>query len=218
MSRQKKTCLLSKGYASRNKKQFEMGFTFKKWTDNTIEREILKIANQFDPPKMPSRAEIESMYENHGLSVAISKNGGFNYWAERLGLPQGYSETKVGVQAEKMIADELSAKGHEVELTTARHPYDILVDGCVKVDVKAANTTYIRGYTAHIYRLAKRQHTCDFYIFREIDTGITYIVPAHICYGQVQVGMGVDSKKYEPYKEAWELIGKAVDFYKSLII
>ena len=193
-----------------------MGFTFKKWTDNTIEREILKIANQFDPPKMPSREEAETMYENGGLACAIGKHGGFNYWAKRLGLPQGYSETKVGVQAEREIADVLVSKGYEVELTTTKHPYDILVNGCVKIDVKAANTSLVRGCPAHAYRLAKRQHTCDFYIFHEIDTGNTYIVPAHTCNGQVQVYMGNDSKKYEPYKEAWELIKKTADFYERL--
>ena len=193
-----------------------MSNTYKKWTDNTIAREILNIANQFDPPKMPTLKEAQEMYENGGLACAISKTGGFEYWANKLGLPQGYSETKIGVQAEKDIADELKAKGYGVELTSTKHPYDVLVNGCVKIDVKAANTSMIRGCPVHAYRLAKRQHTCDFYIFREIDTDSTYIVPAHLCNGQVQVEMGIDSKKYEPYKEAWDLIGKASKFYREM--
>lgn len=195
-----------------------MGYTFKKWTDNTIEREILKIANQFDPPKMPSRVEAEAMYGNGGLACAIGKHGGFDYWAKRLGLPQGYSETKIGVQVENDMSAVLKRLGYGVELTSTKHPYDLLVNGCVKIDVKAANTSLIRGCPVHAYRLAKRQHTCDFYIFHEIDTTISYVVPAHLCREQVQVEMGIGSRKYEPYKEAWELIGKAVDFYKALIV
>ena len=193
-----------------------MSSTFAKWTENTIAREILNIANQFDPPKMPTLKETREMYENSGLACAISKTGGFEYWANKLGLPQGYSETKVGAQAEKEIAAELKDRGYSVELTSTKHPYDVLVDGCVKIDVKAANTTMIRGCPVHAYRLAKRQHTCDFYIFREIDGGATYIVPAHLCNGQVQVEMGIGSKKYEPYKEAWDLIGKASRFYRGM--
>jgi hypothetical protein len=176
----------------------------------------MKIANQFEPPKMPSRAEAEQMYENHGLACAISKTGGFKYWADKLGLPQGHSETKVAKQIESEVARILERYGFYTELTSTKYPYDILVNDCVKVDVKSANTSYVRGYPVHAYRLAKEKQTCDFYIFREIDTHITYIVPAHICKGQVQVEMGSDSAKYRPYKEAWELIGKAVDFYKRI--
>lgn len=193
-----------------------MSNTFKKWTENTIAREIMNIANQFDPPKMPTRVEAELMYENNGLSCAISKTGGFEYWANKLGLPQGYSETKIGKQAEATMVDVLTRQGFNAERTSTKHPYDILVDGCVKIDVKAANISLIRGSEAHAYRLAKAKHTCDFYLFHEIDTSITYVVPAHICNGQVQVEMGIDSKKYRPYKEAWELIEKAVRFYKQL--
>lgn len=195
-----------------------MGFAFRKWTDDAIEREITKIANQFKPPKMPSNKEAIELYGGYGLAMAITKSGGFAYWANRLGLPQGHSDTKVGVQAENDISAELIRLGYEVEPTSTKHPYDLLVNGCVKIDVKAANTCVIGGYSAHSYRLAKKQQTCDFYIFRELDTGVTYIVPAHICYGQVQVTMGINNTKFFPYKEAWELIGKAVDFYKALII
>lgn len=193
-----------------------MGFTFRKWTENTIEREIMNIANQFDPPKMPTLQETKDMYENDGLANAISKNGGFEYWANKLNLPQGYSETKIGKQAEAAMVGILKRLGFAPERTTTKHPYDILVNGCIKIDVKAANTSLIRGSEVHAYRLSKAKHTCDFYLFHEIDTGITYVVPAHICNGQVQVEMGVDSKKYKPYKEAWELIKKATDFYKQL--
>ena len=200
----------------KQKSIYGVSYTFKKWTDRKIAEEIMKIANQFNPPKMPTRAEAENMYGNCGLSVAISKNGGFEYWAKRLGLPQGNSETALAIQIENEFAEALTDRGYDAELTSTKRPYDILVDGCVKVDVKAANTSYVRGCPIHAYRLAKRQHTCDFYIFHEVDTDTTYIVPAHICSGQVQVEMGEDSSKYMPFKEAWDLIGKASDFYKSL--
>lgn len=190
--------------------------TNKKWTEVTIATEIMKLANQFDPPRMPSNSETVEMYGSCGLSNAISKNGGYRYWAKKLGLEHAYSETKVGVQGEAFIADELRSMGFDVQTTSARFPYDLLIDGCVKVDVKSANTSYIRGCPIHAFRLAKRQQTCDIYIFYEIDTGAVYVVPAHIIHGQVQVEMGLDSKMYRPYKDAYALITELSNAYKSM--
>lgn len=189
----------------------------RKWTDNTIEREIMKIANQFDPPKMPSLKESKEMYGGCGLSCAISKSGGFKYWAEKLGLPQEKSETKVGIEGEIYIAQLLKKMGYSsVEMTSVRHPYDLLVDDCVKIDVKTSNTSYIKGCPVHAYRLAKRQHTCDLYIFYEADTGDIYVVPAHLCKGQTQVEMGGGSKKYLMYRKAFHLIGALRNTYQQM--
>lgn len=205
------------GYASRIKKQGIMGYTTGiKWTDDLIAENVLRIANMFEPKRMPSNREIIEIEGNHKLSMAVQKNGGFTYWANKLGLEQKYSETKLGIVGEKCVADELSHRGHFVEMTSTKHPYDILVDGCIKVDVKTSNESYIRGCAVHAYRLAKRQQTCDFYIFYEADTGKIYIVPAHKCHGQVQVEMGNDSKAYKQYLGAFDLINQASEMYQRM--
>lgn len=186
------------------------------WNDELIAKEILKIANQFEPPRMPSAKETKEMYGGYALSVAIGKHGGYKHWADRLGLKQKKSDTKLGLMGEEHIAKELSKRGYAVEMTSTKHPYDILVDGCVKIDVKTANESFVRGCSIHSYRLAKRVHTCDFYIFYEADTGKIYVVPAHKCFGQVQVGMSSNSKPYAKYLNAFDLIKQASIMYQEM--
>ena len=187
-----------------------------KWTEQTISNAILSIANQFDPPRMPSNSETKAMYGNCALSNAICKNGGYRYWAKRLGLEHGYSETIVGVKGEEHIAELLRSIGYHVQTTPTKFPYDLLIDGCVKVDVKSANTSYVKGCPIHAFRLAKKQQTCDLYILYEADTDAVYVVPAHKLHGQVQVEMGLESRMYRPYKDAYALIGELVDAYKAI--
>lgn len=186
-----------------------------KWTNDMVAREIMKIANLYSPPRMPSNAEVIEHCGNYKLSNAIQKRGGYAEWAERLGLELKKSDSYTGIKTEKEMAQKLADKGFEVESTTVKFPYDLLLNGCVKVDVKAANLSYVRDYQVHAYRVAKPQQTCDFYLFHELDTDATYVVPAHLCCGHTQVVMGIGSKKYEPYKEAWDLISKASEFYKG---
>lgn len=186
------------------------------WTEERIAENVLRIANMFNPMRMPSNREVIEIEKNCKLSNAIQKNGGYEYWAKKLNLEQKYSDTSLGISGERHIAEVLRKQGYEVKPTSIKHPYDILVNKCIKIDVKTANTSYVGGYEQHAYRLAKRQQTCDFYIFYEADTGKIYIVPAHKCHGQVQVEMGNDSKVYKPYLNAFDLIKQASEMYQRM--
>lgn len=188
-----------------------------KWNDKIIATRIMDIANQFTPARMPSNREVIEITGGYALANAIQKNGGYEYWANKLGLEQKQSETKAGIEYERKVAELLRKRGHKVSATTIKHPYDLLVDGCVKVDVKVANTSFVRKNEIHAYRIAKRQQTCDFYICCEADTGDMYVIPSSIATGQVQIEMGLNSQKYSHYKGAFHLIDVAVNFYKSLV-
>ena len=190
----------------------------KKWTKANIARGISLIAEQFDPIRMPTNKEVIEMSGGYSLSAAIQKNGGYEYWARRLNLEQKKSETKLGIKYERIVADRLRRGGHVVEETSVKHPYDLLVDGCVKVDVKVANASKVRNYDAHSYRIHKPQQTCDFYICCENDSSNMYVIPANMCRGQKQIVMGKDSRKYSSYKNAFNLIDAAVNFFDSLVV
>jgi hypothetical protein len=190
-----------------------------KWTEEMIEAKIRQIASEFMPARMPTNREVIEITGNHALSVAIQKNGGYEFWAKKLGLEQKYSESRIGLEYERRIAEKLRKAGHVVEETSVKHPYDLLIDGCVKVDVKVANTSKVRGSDVHAYRLSKKHHTCDFYICCENDAfKDIYVIPANMVSGQTQIDMGVHSRKYEHYKDAFYLIDDAAKFYKSLVI
>ncbi len=186
------------------------------WTNELIEEKLMVVAKLYSPMRMPTRSEIKNYYGNDALTNKISKTGGFSYWAKKLGLEQKHSETSIGIKGEERVAEILLNYGFEVEKTSTKHPYDLLIDGCVKVDVKTANTSYIRGSSIHAYRIAKKQHTCDFYVFYENDTGKAYVVPAHKCKGQIQVEIGNNSRKYEEYLYAYRLIDSASQMFRSL--
>lgn len=186
------------------------------WTDERISEGVMRIASTFEPERMPSNREVIEHEGNYSLACAIQKHGGYSYWASRLGLEQKYSDTKLGIEGEEYISQLLRQRGHKVETTSVRFPYDLLVDGCIKVDVKTANESDVRGCRIHSYRLAKKKQTCDFYIFCEADTGRVYVVPANKLSGQVQVGMGLESKEYAKYLGAFDLICEASDMYQRM--
>lgn len=186
------------------------------WTDELIASELMKVANVFDPVRMPTRSEVASIRGDEALNNAISKHGGFGFWADRLGLEQKYSDTRLGIQGEEHIANILRSMGYKVETTSIKYPYDLLVDDCIKIDVKTANESSVKGYPIHSYRLAKGQQTCDFYVFYEADTERVHVVPANKLRGQVQVGMGLESKVYEPYLGAYHLIKEASEMYQRM--
>ena len=198
-----------------NKKRKEMSERIK-WTDELIASEIMKIASQFNPPRMPSHAEMHNFNGDHRLSNAITRRGGSKLWAEKLGLAWGDHETTTGVNGEQHIAEILRSMGYEVETTPTKFPYDLLVDKCVKIDVKSANTSYIRGYPVHAFRLAKKQPTCDLYIFYEVDTDSIYVVPAHRLHNQVQAELGIESRSYALWKNAFYLISELALAFKEL--
>lgn len=186
------------------------------WTDEAIASGIMEIANLFEPIRMPTRSEISEMRGDEALTNAISKHGGFGFWADKLGLEQKYSETRLGIEGEQYIANILRSMGHKVETTSVKYPYDLLIDDCIKVDVKTANESSVRGFPIHSYRLAKEQQTCDFYILYEADTKRVYVIPANKLYGQVQVGMGLNSNTYAQYLGAYHLIQQAVEMYQGM--
>lgn len=186
------------------------------WTDERISEGIMRIASIFEPKRMPSNREVVEYEGDYKLANAIQKHGGYAYWANELGLEQKRSETKLGVEGEEFVSEKLKALGYNVKPTSTRHPYDLLIDGCVKVDVKTANTSFVRDYPMHSYRLAKSDHTCDFYIFYEADTDKTYVVPACKLQGQVQVCMGEGSKRFAKYSEAYHLINRMARTLKEM--
>ena len=190
----------------------------KEWTDERIGKCIMAIASEFDPIRMPTNSEVIKMSGSYALSNAIQKNGGYEYWANKLGLEQKYSESKLGVEYEHLIAEILKVRGHEAVMTPTKYPYDLLVDGCIKVDVKVANESIVKGSSVHAYRLSKKLHTCDFYVCCENDgdKGI-YVIPAHVCSGQTQIEMGSETK-YEKYRDALHLIERAARFYREYLV
>lgn len=194
-----------------------MGYTHGiQWTDELIKEEIFKVMESLNLNRMPSEPEIKNTLKNSGLACAISRRGGFRKWADKLNLSQSHCETRTGFNAEIKIKEILSNNGYEVEKMSIKHPYDLLVDKNIKIDVKAANK-YVNGegHSYYSFNLEKRNPTCDIYILLCIDTERIFIIPSKFLH-QTQISMS-DNSKYSIYENRWDYIEQYSNFYKTVI-
>lgn len=198
-----------------------MGYTHgKNWTDEEIEKGILYVVNQLKLDHFPTHTEMDSVIGNKSLSCVISKRQGSLYWAEKLGLTVKYSETSFGNRHEVIAINDIYENTNLNSIqTSSRHPYDLLVDNCVKIDVKAAKSfTNNSGVKAHSFNLEKREPTCDIFILyclddNEIPTKIL-VIPACSLLGQTQIGIG-EKSKWDYYINKWNYITEYRNFFNQ---
>ena len=198
-----------------------MGYTHgTSWTDDSIEKAILEVVDRLNLDHFPTHSEMCSVFGNKGLACKISKHKGTVYWAEKLGLPLSYSETSFGNKFEIIaIADIFENTSLKSVQTSSRHPYDLLTDNSVKIDVKVAkafeNNCKAKAFS---FNLEKREPTCDIFILYCLNDDETYkkvlIIPSCSLSGQTQLGVGENSK-WDYFQEKWNYILDYSEFYSK---
>lgn len=192
------------------------GFT---WNDELIESKIREVMEILGINRMPSASETEMVIKNSSLSNKIAKTGGFYQWATRLGLEIKNSETSTGKEYENKLKEYLTEKGYSVEQMSVKHPYDLLVNGAIKIDVKAARRYYYSEDSYfYTFNLEKANATCDLYICWCINnknlTDKFLIIPSkELKFTQLSIGV---VSRYDKYIDRWDLIEKYDQFYKRL--
>lgn len=190
------------------------------WTDEVIEKKIMEVVEKLNLDHFPTHSEIIKALGNKGLAVKISKYKGTVFWAEKMGLPIKYSETSFGNRFEiKCISDIFENTGLHSVQTSSRHPYDLLVNNSVKVDVKVSkeftNNCHTKSFT---FNLEKREPTCDIFILYclEDDESVrkALIIPACSLLGQTQIGVG-DKSKWDFYINRWDFIQQYSEFFDN---
>lgn len=196
-----------------------MGYTHgEAWTDELIEQKIKEVVEKLNLDHFPTHTEIVKALGNKGLASKISKHKGTVYWAEKLGIPLKYSETTFGNKFEiEAISDIFENTGLHSVQTSSRHPYDLIVDNSVKIDVKVSKEfTNNCNSKAFSFNLEKREPTCDIFILYCLNDDETYrkvlIIPACSLLGQTQIGVG-DNSKWNFYSERWDFIKQYSDFF-----
>jgi hypothetical protein len=189
------------------------------WNDELIENKIREVMEILGINRMPSASETEIVMKNSSLSNKIAKTGGFPQWAAKLGLEVKSSETSTGQKYEKKLKDYLIEAGYEVEQMSTKHPYDLLVNGAIKIDVKAARRYYYsQDNYFYTFNLEKANATCDLYVCWCINnedlTDKFLIIPSKEL-KTTQLSIGVVSR-YDKYIDRWDLIDKFNEFYKQL--
>lgn len=196
-----------------------MTWKTKKWFDDVIEREILKCIDALKLDRMPTANELRGIGRND-LHTAIQKSKQkYSGWAEHLKLNRKLSETVRGQNREEEIASKIKSLGHEVERMTTKHPYDLLVNGAVKIDVKTGCAYEMRGSRVHSFGISKKDPTCDIYIVLALDESgeqieRTFIIPSHhlkvisLCIGKKSI--------YNRFIDQWHYIEEYSKFYQGI--
>lgn len=188
------------------------------FTAQDIEQEILESKDALMIDRMPCTSELRAIGKGR-LHTRISKNGGYRYWAEKLGLSLKRSTTTIGNDFEDLVADKLRSMGYDVQQMTTKHPYDLFVNEGVKIDVKCANKYKDNyNYDAWTFNLNKRNPTCDIYIFivlnpdgtiqRELVVPSVFVTQRVVTIGRVSV--------YDQYHKRYDYVQHYADFVKKV--
>ncbi len=198
-----------------------MGYTHgKKWSHEDTRSEIYKVMKCLNIDRMPSSVECNRVTGNSRLTSIIGHRGGFNWMAKHLGLSQSKCETRLGRNTEVKIKEILENKGYEAKQMVIKHPYDLLINNNIKVDVKASHKYQSKdGWTSYSFNLEKSNPTCDIYIVVCIDDDDNFerilVIPSKFL-KQTQLCITGGKSKYDIYKDRWNYIEQYDKFYQSV--
>lgn len=189
-----------------------------RWTDDLIKEKVLEVKTAFSLDRMPSRSECIQYFHNEALVNAISKRKKWYQLAQELGLRVKDSETYFGKSEESNAAEMLISLGFSVRKMPQNFPYDLLVDDCVKVDVKASHLYHGPNGDFYTFNLEKQFATCDIYILfalSEQEEKRVFVVPSKFVIAQNQISMGVLKSKYHKFENRWDFISSLSDFWDN---
>jgi len=203
-----------------NKLKLDIKKSVKLLKDDEIKNRIYYIIQQLKINRMPSRSEVLSIEQNQNLHNAIIRGYGYYTWAKMLNLEIKDSETLMGVSYQKICMNQLIQMGYRVEETTMKAPYDLVINGNIKIDVKSG-CAYLDecGCRLHTFGINKKLPTCDLYILYALDENGTNIEKVFIIPSKelklVSMCIGTNSK-YNCYINKWEYIDLYNKFYQAI--
>ena len=204
-----------------------MGFSHgREWTEKSIQDALLEIVNFYNMKTFPTHSEMEKFTSSKALSNAVSKHGGTRYFARKMNLPIKKCESEFGNDYELLAMKSIKEMcGFDSVQTKPRYPYDVLVNGNIKVDVKVSkaiickNKGYEKEYITNTFNLEKREPTCDIFILYCLDLNNeiskTLIIPSAVVSGLTQVGVGLESH-WDCFNNQWGYFDEYDSFYKKI--
>lgn len=192
-----------------------------KWTEQDIINGIKEVMEKLELDTCPTHEQIEKYYNNSALSNRITRTGGIVYWANKLGLKQRESESKSGRTWELECLLYLQELGYNVDRMATRHPYDLLVNKSIKVDVKMSYLYDNNGNSPfYTFNLEKSCPTCDIYVCyclnKEKKVEKTYVIPSIFLTDKTQLSLGVKTSVYDRFIDKWSYFNAYDNFYKSI--
>lgn len=131
------------------------------------------------------------------------------FWSSKLGISRRISDSDTGWKGEKNILDLLRNKGFHAERTSSKSaPFDILVDGIVRLDIKSANYAEYGNCRGWFYRLGKTPQS-DLIVLHQLDTLDNYVLPWNHC-PTSNMTISRDGGKYSQYINRWDILSEYV--------
>lgn len=190
------------------------------WTDKLIKERIMEVVNKCNLDRMPSRNEVSEYYHNGALTAKISRNAEWYKLAEELRLPVKESETLIGKTFESFAEIELQKLGYCVKRMSQNFPYDLFVNNCLKVDVKASKLYRGINGNFYAYNLEKPFCTCDIYIlyllYDDMSVKDALIIPSKFVPQNTQISVGENNSKYYKYINQWHYIKDYCNFFQGV--
>lgn len=185
------------------------------WTDTMRETVVKEISSSIG--RFPSRSDLESMGRGDVVNQ-ISKNGGFVYWSDRIGIPREHSDSDTGWDGELAFQSDCDKQAIvAIRMKGIKSPYDLLIGGTLRVDVKAAKyTEYIgKSGSSHgwYYRIGKHVQA-DLVVLYQLDTGSFYGIPWWVV-PTTNISIAKDGGKYARYLNNWPLIRQMISLRSS---
>lgn len=173
--------------------------SYYKWDEGTIEQTIFLVIEELKLDRFPTAIEMQNVTGDRGLVTAVSKYGGFPYWAKQLNLEQKDSKSKAAMRCEKYVFELL--RNHLVpktmRLTSYKFPYDILYNDKIKIEVKFSNIKDGR-YRFFLPKMPKSDVTI-LVCYDQDKKETVYVIPSHMLKNQHIVIN--DNDKYSKYKK-----------------
>lgn len=188
----------------------------KKWTKELIHQGIKDVMKALDIERMPSNSECVRVTNSNALSVQISRNGGFYGIADELGLKKKSCGTEKSLVIENRLNKMFIDQGHKSKVTSFKCPYDILIDDCLKVEVKHSLGYSNAYYTCNLYEGDLKSDILIFVCENEVLGDKTYIIPTHLLHGLKQLSIGKKSK-YNKFINSWSYLDQFLAFYKTIV-
>ena len=202
-----------------NKLNLERKGNYSKRSEEKTITQLQSLINELELDRLPVSSEVVNSKYGNALHSSIVSYGGYRYFAELLNLPMKDSETKLGQDYEYKIIDLLREMNYSVTKMDTLHPFDLLVNDTVKIDVKVANARVDdKDNRHHTFGINKKIASCDIYITVCLneDSSIErlMVIPSHHL-KIVTMTVGKNSK-YNKYIDRFDYIDRYSEFFNSI--
>jgi len=176
------------------------------WTDELALDECKKIAKGLG--HFPSNSDLTSLGRGDLSSQIVKRLGGFVEASRMVGIDRLHSDSDTGWDGELMAQDMLEVAGYHVGLAgNIKAPFDLLVDGVVRIDVKAASYAEYGPCRGWFYRIGKYCQ-CDLVMLVRLDRRDSLLIPWwSVPTSNITI---TENGKYQKYYEAFHLIDERI--------